>query len=66
MSKWISTNENGFTSYEQEVVYNWLTAKGSEEVAIQVTNFLNSEHTKEFYEYLEKQDLIDIMDDFED
>ena len=42
----------GFCSKKEEAVYNWLVENGSEKVAIEVTNILNSNHIDDLYDGL--------------
>lgn len=45
-------NENGFPNEQYEAVYNWLAENGSERVAIEVTNILNSNQIADLYDGL--------------
>ena len=42
----------GFCSKKEEAVYNWLVKNGSEKVAIEVTNILNSNQIDDLYDGL--------------
>ena len=42
----------GFCSKKEEAVYNWLVENGSEKVAIEVTNILNSNQIDDLYDGL--------------
>lgn len=43
---------NGFYSDKEDTVYNWLVDNGSEKVAIEVTNILNSNQIDDLYDGL--------------
>lgn len=45
-------NENGFPNDQHKAVYNWLKENGSEKVATEVTNILNSNQIADLYDGL--------------
>lgn len=57
---------NGFNSEKEEAVYNWLVENGSEKVAVEVTNILNSNQIDDLYDGLVHDFEIDEEDENED
>lgn len=56
----------GFCSKKEEAVYNWLVDNGSEKVAIEVTNILNSNQIDDLYDGLVHDFEIEEEDEDED
>lgn len=59
-------NKNGFPNDQYEAVYNWLTEYGSEKVATEVTNILNSNQIADLYDGLVADGYIEEEEDEND